>query len=127
MDEVASPRQEYNIQRQGARVRLRSGITGTLHLSDVTLLNISRSGVLLEHFHQVRVGELYQLAFPAHGRRIAVSTRAVRSCVSRFAPLAGGEKQTVYHTGLEFTGLTEDMVKLISGYIERLRSSGLNS
>ena len=75
----------------------------------------------------MRVGELYQLVFPAHGRRITVSTRAVRSCVSRFASLAGGEKQTVYHTGLQFTGLTEGVVKLISGYIERLRSSDLNS
>ena len=116
----------YNIQRQGARVCLQAGAAATLQLWDVTLLNLSRSGVLLEHFHQVRVGGQYQLTFPVEDRRITVTTRVARSSVSHFTELDGGEKRTVYRSGLEFTGLTETVAQQISGYIDRLRTADLN-
>jgi hypothetical protein len=60
------------------------------------------------------------------GLRLTVTARVVRSSVSHFAEVDGGEKRTVYRTGLEFTGLTEDMAQLISGYIDRLRTADLN-
>ncbi|HWT80570.1 MAG TPA: PilZ domain-containing protein [Candidatus Methylomirabilis sp.] len=88
-----APRYGYNIQRQGARVCLRSGALATLQFWEVTLLNLSRSGVLLEHFHQVRVGGQYQLTFPVEDRRITVTARVARSSVSHFTGVDGGEKR----------------------------------
>ena len=122
-----APRYGYNIQRQGARVCLRSGALATLQFWEVTLLNLSRSGVLLEHFHQVRVGGQYQLTFPVEDRRITVIARVARSSVSHFTEVDGGEKRTVYRTGLEFTRLTENMAQQISGFIDRLRAADLTS
>ena len=127
VDEVPSPRPEHNIQRRGARVRLPSGAAATLQLWGVTVLNLSRSGVLLEHFHQVRVGGQYQLTFPVEDRRITVTAQVARSSVSHFTEVDGDEKRTVYRTGLQFTGLTENMAQQILGYIDRLRAADLNS
>jgi len=124
---IAPSRYGYNIQRQGARVCLPSGAPAMLQLWDVTLLNLSRSGVLLEHCHQVRVGAQYPLSFPVEGCRLTVTVRVARSSVSHFTAVEGGEKRTVYRTGLEFTGLTESMAQQISGYIDRLRAADLNS
>ena len=123
---MAPPRYGSNIPRRGVRVRLRSGVAGTLQLWEVTLLNLSRSGVLLEHWHQVRVGGQYQLTFPVEGRRLTVTARVVRSSVSHFTAAEGGEQRTVYRTGLEFAGLTETQAQQIAGYIDRLQAADGN-
>lgn len=124
-DEIPPPRQQYKIQRRGARVRVRAGTPAKLHFWDVTLRNISRSGILLEHHHRVRVGELYRLSFQVDGLHLKVMARAVRSFVSHFITVAGGEQQIVYHTGMEFTALTDDTVALVSAYIDHLRAADL--
>jgi hypothetical protein len=123
--EVPPPRQEYNIQRRGARVRLRKRVAARLQFWDVTLLDISRSGVLLAHTDRVRVGELYRLAFQVEGLYFKVVVRTVRSFVSHFVPVAGGEQQIVYRTGMEFTALTDETAQRISASVHRLRASGL--
>jgi len=123
--EVPPPRQEYNIQRRGARVRIRGGASAKLQFWDVTLLDISRSGVLLAHTDRVRVGELYLLALQVEGRPLTVMARAVRSFVSHFIPVAGDERRIVYHTGMEFSALTDETAERISAYIHRLRAPGL--
>jgi hypothetical protein len=121
--EVPPPRQEYNVQRRGARVRVRPGAAAKLQFWDVTLRNISRSGVLLEHSQRVQVGELYRLAFQVDGLHLKVTAWAVRSFVSHFVPVPGGEQQIVFRTGMEFTDVTEDTAKRISAYIDRQRAS----
>jgi len=123
--EVPPPRQEYNIQRRGARVHLRKRVAARLQFWDVTLLDISRSGVLLAHTDRVRVGELYRLAFQVEGLYFKVVVRTVRSFVSHFVPVAGGEQQIVYRTGMEFTALTDETAQRISASVHRLRASGL--
>jgi len=98
--EIPSPPQQYNIQRRGARVRLGGGRTARLHLWDVMLIDLSISGVLIEHTHRVRVGDLYSLSFQIEGLHVKARARAVRSFVSHRTPVAGGERQLVFRTGM---------------------------
>jgi c-di-GMP-binding flagellar brake protein YcgR len=123
VDEVPSPRQEYNIQRRGARVQLQAGTAAKLQFWDVTLRDISRSGILVEHTQRVQVGDMYRVAFQVDGLHLKVTARAVRSSVSHFVPIAGGERQLVYHTGMEFIDVTDETAKRISAYINRQRTS----
>ena len=121
--EIPSPQQGYNIQRRGSRVRLRAGAKARLHLGDVTLIDLSLSGTLVEHTQRVRVGDLYSLSFQVQGLHIKVRARAVRSFASHRVRVAGGERQLVYRTGMEFSDLSEDTAKLISAYLDRLHAS----
>lgn len=123
--DIPPPRQEFNIKRSGARVHTRAGVPVRLHFWDVTLLDISSSGALLEHDQRVRVGEVYRLSFEVEGLHVGLTGRTVRSFVSHRIPVAGGEQQIMYRTGLEFTGLTEDTAQLISAYVTRVRRSEL--
>jgi len=123
--ENPAPRQEYNIQRRGARLRLRAGAKARLHLWDVTLIDLSLSGALVEHTHRVRVGDLYCLSFQVEGLHVRAKARAARSFASHRVPLARGERQLIYRTGMEFADLPEATTALISAYIDRLRASQL--
>jgi len=125
--EIPSPPQQYNIQRRGARVRLGGGRTARLHLWDVMLIDLSISGVLIEHTHRVRVGDLYSLSFQIEGLHVKARARAVRSFVSHRTPVAGGERQLVFRTGMEFADLTAETAELISAHLGRLRISELRS
>jgi len=121
--EIPPPAQQYNIQRRGARVRLRNGAAAKLHLWDVTLIDLSRSGTLIEHTHRVRVGDSYHLSFQVDGLHVRVKARAVRSFASHRVPVAEGERQIVYRTGMEFADLTADTANSISAYLNRLHAS----
>ncbi|MFI5340587.1 MAG: PilZ domain-containing protein [Candidatus Methylomirabilales bacterium] len=123
--EIPPPHQEYNIQRRGARVRLRTGTAAKLHLWDVTLIDLSFSGVLIEHTHRVQVGDPYYLSFQVDGLHTKARALAVRSFVSHRISMAGGERQIVYRTGMEFADLTADTTKRISAYLDRMRTSEL--
>jgi hypothetical protein len=114
------PRDTYAIQRRGTRVLMQDSAPVQLHLRGADLLDISLSGALVEHTVGVRVGEVYRLFFPVQGVEVEVLARAVRSFVSRVAPVSGGEGQVVYRTGLEFIELKESMAKTLSAYLEDL-------
>lgn len=115
-----SPRDTYAIERRGTRVLMQDPAPVQLHLRGADLLDISLSGALVEHTVGVRVGEVYRLFFPVQGVEVEVLARAVRSSVSRVAPVAGGEGQLVYRTGLEFVELKESMAKTLTAYIDDL-------
>jgi len=123
--EIPTPAQQYNIQRRGARIRLRAGRTARLHLWDVTLVDLSISGALIEHTHRIRVGDLYTLSFQLDGLHVKARARAVRSFVSHVASAAAGEQQLFYRTGMEFSDLTADTAGLISAHLNRMRTSEL--
>jgi|GEM_PF-2243611 len=114
------PRDTYAIQRRGTRVPMQDPAPVQLHLRAADLLDISLSGALVEHIVGVRVGEVYRLFFPVQGVEVEVLARAVRSFVSRVVPVAGGEGQIVYRTGLEFVELKESMAKTLTAYIDDL-------
>jgi hypothetical protein len=108
----------YAIQRRGTRVLIQERAPVQLHLRAAELLEISRSGALVEHTIGVRVGEVYRLFLPVQGLELEVLARAVRSSVAQVVPVTGGEGQIVYRTGLEFVELKETVAKTLSAYVD---------
>ena len=121
--EIPSPPQQYNVQRRGSRVRVPRKTTARLQIWDVTLVNLSISGALVEHTHRVRVGEPSLLTLNIEGVEVKVKVRIVRSFVSHFVPITLEEQQLFYRTGVQFVDIADDATKLISGYLDRLRAS----
>jgi hypothetical protein len=121
--EIPAPKQEYNIKRRGARVRLQAGTRARLGIWDVILIDLSRSGALVEHSNRVRVGETYQLSFQLESLRVSIKALAVRSFVNDQPTAQRADRQLLYRTGLEFSDLTPVVAEQISKHLERLRSS----
>ncbi len=121
--DLPSPPQQYNVQRRGSRVRVPRKTTARLQIWDVTLVNLSISGALVEHTHRVRVGEPSLLAMDVDGVETRVKVRVVRSFVSHFVPITRDEQQLFYRTGIEFVDISDEAAKRISAYLERLRAT----
>ena len=86
----------------------------------MNLIDISLAGALVEHIEPVRPGEIYRLALTVEGQNVQVLARAMRVFASHRVTVAGGERQLVYRTGLEFVGLKKEAAALIADYVERL-------
>ena len=89
----------------------------------MNLLDLSLAGALVEHVEPIRPGEIYRLSFTAEGQRVQTLARAMRVYASHRVTLAGGERQVVYRTGMEFVGLKKDVADLIARHIESLSQS----
>jgi DNA-binding response OmpR family regulator len=114
------PRDSANERRRAVRVRLREQAMAQLQLRDVNLIDLSLSGALVEHTEPVRPGEIYRLDFAVGDKQIQVLARAIRVFASHRVTVAGGERQVVYRTGMEFVGVKKDAADLISAYVDRL-------
>ena len=115
------PRDAATERRRGPRVRLRTHTPAQLQLRDVNLIDVSLAGALVEHIEPVRPGEIYRLALTIEGQNVQVLARAMRVFASHRVTVAGGERQVVYRTGLEFVGLKKEAANLIAEYVESLR------
>jgi DNA-binding response OmpR family regulator len=109
-----------NERRRATRIRMRERAPGQLQLRDVDLVDISLSGALVEHTRPVRPGEIYRLSFMVNEERVQVLARAVRVFLSHRVTLAGGERQVVYRTGMEFVGVDKPTQDRIATYIGHL-------
>lgn len=114
------PRDAATERRRGPRVRLRTHAPAQLQLRDVNLIDLSLAGALVEHIEPVRPGEIYRLALTLDGQNVQVLARAMRVFASHRVTVAGGERQVVYRTGLEFVGLKREVASLITEYVEKL-------
>jgi DNA-binding response OmpR family regulator len=108
-------------RRRAARLRLRLRAPALLQLREVSLIDISLSGALVEHTEPVRPGEIYHLSFSVEGQQLQVLARAIRAFASHHVTVAGGERQMVYRTGMEFLGVEKNVAALIAAYMDRLR------
>jgi DNA-binding response OmpR family regulator len=115
------PRDAASERRRAARLRLRLRAPALLQLREVSLIDISLSGALVEHTEPVRPGEIYHLSFSVEGQQLQVLGRAVRAFASHHVTVAGGERQIVYRTGMEFLGVEKNVAALITAYMDRLR------
>jgi DNA-binding response OmpR family regulator len=114
------PRDAAAERRRGPRARLRVRTPATLQLLDAEMIDLSVSGALVEHVEPIRPGEIYRLALTLDGQDVQVLARAMRVFASHRVTVAGGERQVVYRTGLEFVGLEKDAAALIGGFVESL-------
>jgi DNA-binding response OmpR family regulator len=106
-------------RRRTPRIRLLA--PGQLQLREVTVIDLSLEGALVEHSEQVHLSQVYRLAFALGAQRLQVLARAVRSYVNHRLSLAPGEGQIIYRTGLEFVGLDKATSQAIAAYAERQR------
>jgi hypothetical protein len=54
---------------------------------------------------------------------VQILARAMRVYASHRVTLAGGERQVVYRTGMEFVGLKKDVADILAKHIEGLTQS----
>jgi DNA-binding response OmpR family regulator len=114
------PKEISNERRRSSRVRMRAAAPAQLHLMEVTLIDLSLSGALVEHTDPVRPGEIYRLSFPIDGQEVNVLARAVRAFASHRVTVAGGERKVVYRTGMEFVGVDKAASDAIAAFVNRL-------
>lgn len=119
------PRDAASDRRRGPRVRMRAQTVAQLQLRDVFLIDVSLSGALVEHVEPARPGEIYRLALTLDGQNVQVLARAVRVFASHRVTVAGGERQLVYRTALEFVGLKKEAANVLNTYVERLQQQNL--
>jgi DNA-binding response OmpR family regulator len=117
------PRDSASERRRAPRIPLRERSPAQLQLRDVNLIDLSQSGALVEHVEPIRPGEIYRLSLTAEGQRVQILARAMRVYASHRVTLAGGERQVVYRTGMEFVGVKKDVADIIDKHIESLTQS----
>ncbi len=91
---------------------------------DAVILNISVGGSLIEHNHVVRPGAISLLDLDLLGKRLSLRCRVARSVVARTEMQSDGEKELIFHTGLEFLHPSEETRKVISHYIQSIICDG---
>ncbi|MFQ5960188.1 MAG: PilZ domain-containing protein [Candidatus Methylomirabilales bacterium] len=95
-------------------------LVGDLHaarvtpIHDVTLINISTGGALVEHLNPVRPGTTLFLNFLFIEKRMGLKCQVVRSAAHRSQPASNGERDVIYRTGLEFLG-TLELIRTVNG------------
>lgn len=116
MEQIKGERRRYPRWVVGGRLAGRTNA-----VPSVSFINISLGGILIEHTDMVRPGNTSLLNLLILGREAALNCRIVRSLVDRPELQAGGERDLIYRSGLEFLGLSEDSLGLIDEYIEFLK------
>ncbi|MFQ5803010.1 MAG: PilZ domain-containing protein [Candidatus Methylomirabilales bacterium] len=83
-----------------------------------SLLNISLGGALIEHVHALSPGTLSSVELELQGKQVRLPCRVARSVADRTEVQPDGERAMIYHSGLEFLDVPEEMRQAISDYIE---------
>jgi DNA-binding response OmpR family regulator len=111
-------------RRRAPRARIEEGSPAQLQLKDVSLLDISLSGALVEHSEPVNPGEIYRLSFLVEGKEVQVLARTIRAFASHRVTVSGGGRRVMYRTGMEFVGIEKGASELIAAYVESLMKPG---
>jgi len=91
---------------------------------DAQILDISPGGSLIEHSQVVRPGTLSCLDLDLLGKRMSLKCRVARSVVHRTEIQPDGDKELIYHTGLEFLDRSDETRKMIIDYIQLIIEDG---
>jgi hypothetical protein len=90
-------------RRRHPRVNVGGKTKGRVNaVDDVSLLDISLGGALIEHAQVVQPGIAFDLVLTLVGQKLKLRCRAVRSVVYRSEVQAKGGQKLIYRTGLEF-------------------------
>jgi hypothetical protein len=91
---------------------------------DAQILDISPGGSLIEHSQVVRPGTLSSLDLELLGKRMSLRCRVARSVVHRSEIQPDGDKELIYHTGLEFLDRSDETRRMIIDYIQSIIEDG---
>jgi DNA-binding response OmpR family regulator len=111
-------------RRRAPRVRIPDRSAAHMELKDVTLIDLSLSGALVEHSGPVSPGEIYRLSFTIEDHKVGVLARTIRAFASHRLPPEAGGRQLMHRTGVEFVGIDRGAANIISAYVNRLREQG---
>ncbi|MFL6246640.1 MAG: PilZ domain-containing protein [Thermoanaerobaculia bacterium] len=116
--------------RRVERVHLAQPLAARLGATQVILVDLSVMGARVEHHVPLIAGAYSQLTFRSDDVIFGIECRIVRSRLERFS--AGSDGMTIYHSGLEFERLSQDMrtrlKQLIGSFIVRaLEEQKLNA
>jgi hypothetical protein len=118
MDETQDRRRAPRIHvagRLGARAR------ATL---DVRLLDVSVTGVRIEHYDVLRPGSIYAFQFPPALGPLTLSTKVAHSTVIGAEKTPEGERLLRYQSGLTFIAITAEQQASLAGILERITPGG---
>lgn len=87
---------------------------------DVSLLDISLGGALIEHVQAVQPESTFELGLILQGRNMELSCRVVRSAVHRSEEGPRGGGKLIYRTGLEFVDISDAAREAIGDYIRSI-------
>ena len=82
----------------------------------VSVADISRGGVLIEHPGTMRPGPMCLLRLSLRGEGVRVQCRVVRSAMYRYEAWPPGERTYVYRTGLALVDVPEASMQVIGRY-----------
>ncbi|MFQ5656990.1 MAG: PilZ domain-containing protein, partial [Candidatus Methylomirabilales bacterium] len=106
-------------RRQYARFTVGGRTKGRVTASsDALVLDISLGGAKIEHAQVVRPGTLSFLDLELQGKKVRLRCRVIRSVVHRAEVQPDGERELVYHTGLQFIDPSDELRQLIGDYIQ---------
>jgi hypothetical protein len=109
--------------RRVQRIRLAQPLVARLGTTQVVLVDISLLGARVEHHTPLAAGSHTRFAFVWEDEEIAGDVRIVRSRLERFS--VGSDGLTVYHSGIEFEHLPEEMRARLKRLIEIFISRAL--
>jgi hypothetical protein len=105
-------------------VHLAQPLVARLGATQVVLVDISVLGARVEHHVPLIAGAHSRLTFVWKDAPITVDCRIVRSRLERFS--AGSDGLTVYHSGLEFDGVTREVKLQLRDMIGAFITRALN-
>ena len=73
-------------------------------IGEVSVLNLSLGGALIEHFEVVRPNTILELVLTLAGRETRVRCRVIWSEIYRGEVQPDGEQELIFRTGLDFLG-----------------------
>jgi hypothetical protein len=109
--------------RRVQRVHLAQPILARLGTAQVVLVDLSTLGARIEHHMPLQAGGRARLFFECEDEEISTDCRIVRSRLERFS--VGADGLTVYHSGLEFENIPEEMKKRLKDVIGRFIARAL--
>lgn len=109
--------------RRVQRIHLPQPLVARLGASQVVLVDISILGARVEHHTPLTAGAFSRLAFTWNDQEIAAEVRIARSRLERFS--TGPNGLTIYHSGLEFEQVADEIRARLKRMIESFISRAL--
>ncbi len=120
--------EERQERRQDPRVVVGDKTKGRINgIGEVSVLNLSPGGALIEHAEIVRPNTIAHLVLTLAGRETRVPCRVVWSAIHRAEVQPDGEQELIFRTGVEFPNPSEETRQAISDYIQSNTGNGTRS
>ena len=106
-------------RRRHARLTFKEPIQDLITAShDVRILDLSLGGARVEHTNILRPGSSCHLRLPLRNRRLTVLCRVVWSTAVGRAEGDARGTGLLFHSGLQFAGMTSDLQTVLAAYLE---------